>query len=211
MLLYYITDRTQFRGAEAERRSALLDRIAEAARCEVDYIQLREKDLPARDLESLAHAALERIRAVRSRTRLLINSRTDVALAVHSDGVHLRSDDISPKDVRKIWRESGNRTGPVIAVSSHTEHDVISAQNAGANFAVFGPVFEKKEMPCAQPAGLERLRAASTLGIPVLVLGGITLENAALCEDAGAAGVAGIRLFQKGVLMTTVKKLRAYL
>ncbi|HYA23211.1 MAG TPA: thiamine phosphate synthase, partial [Terriglobales bacterium] len=61
MLLYYITDRTQFPGDEHARRNALLNKIAEAAACGVDYIQLREKDLPTRELESLAHAAVRAV------------------------------------------------------------------------------------------------------------------------------------------------------
>jgi thiamine-phosphate pyrophosphorylase len=112
-LLYYITDRTAFPGDEPARRRRLLEKIAEAARASVDYIQLREKDLPTRDLESLAREALRPIREVGRlatgnrplTTALLINSRTDVALAVEADGVHLRSDDVSPQEVRAIWKQ----------------------------------------------------------------------------------------------------------
>src|SRR5208283_2413423 len=101
-LLYYITDRSQFRGDENARRRALLAKVGEAARAGVDYIQLREKDLGARELEMLARDALSAVRnstPLRTenrelRTRLLINSRTDVALAAGADGVHLRSGDI---------------------------------------------------------------------------------------------------------------------
>src|SRR5579864_6709884 len=106
--LYYITDRSQFPGNEAARRQLLLQRISEAARAGIDYIQLREKDLPAKELEELARQAIriledERLRANRDiRTALLINSRTDVALAVGAQGVHLRSDDISAADVRRM-------------------------------------------------------------------------------------------------------------
>jgi len=81
LLLYYITDRKQFPGGELERRGRLLANIAEAARCGVDYVQLREKDLSSRDLETLARGAMERIRVSGGKTRLLINSRTDVAIA----------------------------------------------------------------------------------------------------------------------------------
>ncbi len=101
-LLYYITDRAQFPGDEPSRRRALLEKIAEAARCGVDYIQLREKDLTTRELECLASEAIRVIHEVRPATRLLINSRTDVALAAGADGVHLRAGDISPRDVRGI-------------------------------------------------------------------------------------------------------------
>ena len=100
-LLYYITDRSQFPGDELARRRALLDKIAEATRAGVDYIQLREKDLSTEELETLACEAarvISQSSALRTenrkpRTRLLINSRTDIALAVGADGVHLRSND----------------------------------------------------------------------------------------------------------------------
>ena len=111
-LLYYITDRMAFPGDETERRRHLLKKIAEAARCGVDYVQLREKDLTARELESLAREAVSTLREatrvttenLELRTRLLINSRTDVVLATGADGVHLRSDDVSPSDVREAWK-----------------------------------------------------------------------------------------------------------
>src|SRR5450755_169862 len=109
-LLYYITDRSQFRGDESARRGALLAKIAEAARAGVDYIQLRERDLSARELETLARDALTVVRhssALRTenpepRTRLLVNSRTDVALATGADGVHLRSNDVVAHEVRQV-------------------------------------------------------------------------------------------------------------
>src|ERR1700685_700095 len=105
-LLYYITHRTAFADDEPTRRRRLLEKITEAARAGVDYIQLREKDLPTRDLESLAREAMNMLRRARElvtdrrelTTARLINSRTGVALAVQADGVHLRSDDISPQE-----------------------------------------------------------------------------------------------------------------
>src|SRR6202035_4557704 len=98
-LLYYITDRRAFPGDERSRRRRLLEKIREGAQAGVDYIQLREKDLSTRDLESLAREAMSIIRESSQlrtenrerKTALLINSRTDVALAVLADGVHLRS------------------------------------------------------------------------------------------------------------------------
>jgi len=110
LLLYYITDRKQFSGDEAEQREQLLAKIVEAAHAGVDYIQLREKDLPSRELEQLAGMALDVVRKYGSKSRLLINSRVDVALAVGADGVHLRSKDISPADVQRIWRTADATT-----------------------------------------------------------------------------------------------------
>src|SRR6267378_3115643 len=150
-LLCYITDRAQFPGDESARRGALLVKIAEAACCGVDYIQLREKDLTARELEVLAREAVAAIREnslttnhKTPTTRLLINSRTDLALAVDADGVHLPSDDISPSEVRRIWSKCGAgapaREPPVITISCHTKADILRAESDGADFAVFAPV-----------------------------------------------------------------------
>jgi thiamine-phosphate pyrophosphorylase len=216
MLLYYITDRSQFPGDETERRRRLLEKIAEAARCGVDYIQLREKDLSARELESLASQAVQVIRenaALRSGERraagnragasLLINSRSDVALAAGADGVHLRSDDISPSEARKIWRSHyanassrEPRPAPLISVSCHNVGEVATAAAENADLALFAPIFEKRAMPTISPAGLESLRNACGDKIAVVALGGVTLENASSCMRAGAAGIAAIRLFQ---------------
>jgi len=217
-LLCYITDRAQFAGDEKTRLELLLSKIDEAARCGVDYIQLREKDLPTRELEELAISALERIRAENSRTTLLINSRIDVALAVGAGGVHLRSDDISVENVREIYRkyEMCGADTPVrekpasfaIGVSCHTVEEVDQAAASGANFVVFGPVFEKANAPSAVPTGLESLHKACQQKIPVLALGGITLGNAGDCIQAGAAGIAAIRLFQENLISDVVGKLR---
>src|SRR3989442_521147 len=144
-LLYYITDRTQFPGNELSRRRRVLEKIAEAARCGVDYIQLREKDLPARELERLAVDALSVIREASSR----------------------------------------------------------SSEIRGA-----APVFEKQDLPELRPAGLESLRRACQYRIPVFALGGITLENAGKCLEAGATGIAGIRLFQENEIVQVVESLR---
>jgi thiamine-phosphate pyrophosphorylase len=214
--LYYITDRSQFPGNEAARRQLLLRRISEATRAGIDCIQLREKDLPARELEELAGQAIriledERLRTVNRdmRTALLINSRTDVALAVGAHGVHLRSDDISAADVRHMC--SARRDVPVsliISQSCHQPNDVQQAAKEGANLALFAPVFEKKDDPSAKPAGLEALRRACQYNIPVLALGGITLTNAAACLEAGAAGIAAIRLFQGNDIAELARRLR---
>ena len=217
-LLYYITDRTQFPGDETARRCAVLAKIAEAARANVDYIQLREKDLSTRELEQLAREAADIIQELRTQnrelgTRLLINSRTDIAIAVGADGVHLRSDDISPLEVRSIWTQCGAdipvRENPLIAVSCHGKAAIVRAASEGADFAVFAPVFEKKDRPDTQPTGLASLWEACQAKIPVLALGGVTLDNAASCLQAGAAGIAAIRLFQENRIEDIVRALRA--
>jgi thiamine-phosphate pyrophosphorylase len=213
LLLYYITDRSAFPGDESARRVRLLQKITEAARAQIDFIQLREKDLSTRELESLAREAVSILTQLRTesrelRTKLLINSRTDVALATRADGVHLRSDDISTRQIRNIWNEAACgesvKGAPVIGLSCHTSQEVKQAKDDGADFAVFGPVFEKKG---ASPAGLENLRNACAAGFPVLALGGITLDNAEACLEAGAAGIAAIRLFQENNISEIVHKL----
>ena len=210
MLLYYITDRSQFPGDEASRRRRLLENIAQAARSGVDYVQLREKDLSTRNLETLALEVVAIFHELRTenqklKTGFLINSRTDVALASGADGVHLRSDDITPAEVRRIWTQSGAGVRGTVGVSCHTPDEVADAVAQGADYVVFGPVFEKE---LAAPAGLGALREACKQKIPVFALGGVTTANAESCIQAGAAGVAGIRLFQKNDLRDVVAALR---
>jgi thiamine-phosphate pyrophosphorylase len=234
VLLYYITHRRQFAGDAGRQRELLLAKIAEAARCGVNYIQLREKDLPSHELEALAQEAVTVVRHFgKAETRLLINSRTDIALAAGADGVHLTSSDIAPSDARAIWAKavgdaSTARAGnletrnPVIAVSCHTPAEVRMAEAHGADFAVFAPVFEKIAAPARPGAGLEMLRqacrtvagapkvveGAGASRMPVLALGGVTSENARACREAGAAGIAGIRLFQENDVAQLVEALR---
>jgi thiamine-phosphate pyrophosphorylase len=219
-LLYYITDRGQLSGGENVRRPHLLHKIGAAACAGVDYIQLREKDLSTKDLQRLAREAVSRLQRLRNsrwqvKTRLLINSRVDVAIACGADGVHLRSDDISPSTVRSIWAEANARAGepecrkPLITVSCHTPAEVERAATEGADFAVFAPVFEKRDQPDQIPAGLAALSEACKAKIPVLALGGVTWENAGSCLDVGATGIAGIRLFQKNIIPEVVRILRA--
>jgi thiamine-phosphate pyrophosphorylase len=223
VVLYYITDRTAFPGDERARRVRLLDKIAEAASEHINYIQLREKDLSTRDLEALAREATQLIGEKRKlttdnwprATALLINSRADVALATAANGVHLRSNDISPQEVRTAWNRSCgagisareiSQRNPLIAVSCHSPQEVTQAATSHATFAVFAPIFEKKD---AQPTGLEVLTQACRAPIPVLALGGITLQNAQSCLQAGAAGIAAIRLFQENDIATIVRQLRS--
>jgi thiamine-phosphate pyrophosphorylase len=217
-LLYYITGRNEFSGYENVRRRAVLAKIAEAARAGVEYIQLREKDLSTREIEKLAREAVAAIRENSAATRLIVNSRTDIALAVGANGVHLRSDDVAPREARRIVEVSERR--PIstdhflVAASCHSAEDVLRAESEGADFAVFAPVFEKKDAPShlktnRPPAGIAALREACRAKVPVLALGGVTVANAASCLDAGAAGMAGIRLFQENKIEDVVRALRA--
>jgi len=121
----------------------------------------------------------------------------------------LRSADISPSEVQKIWALAGVPARALISVSCHSVADVARAAVEEADFAVFAPVFEKKDSPQANPAGLDGLRDACRQKIPVLALGGVTIENARACLAAGAAGIAAIRLFQENDVAEVVRRLRA--
>ena len=232
MLLYYITDRRQLPDAGQQQIESLLARIEEAAHCGIDFIQLRERDLSARQLELLATEALAAIRRVSTKQnasgggrasgqcKLLINSRIDVALAVGAAGVHLRSTDINAGEARAIAArafDDGSSKGFrdfTISASCHTGAEVRLAEAHGANLVLFGPVFEKAGGSVA-PHRIAGLRAvcqaehAARPSVPILALGGVNVTNAQACLEAGACGIAGIRLFQAGDLAETVHSLRA--
>ncbi len=215
--LYYITDRHQLASTDPQSDERLETRILHAARAGIDYIQLREKDLSSRALEELAYEAMaaieEACRDASSRTRLLINGRVDIAIACGAAGVHLPSENaLSPDDARAAFEKAGVRN-PVVAVSCHTAADVARAASRGADFAVFGPVFGKGPDAAherVEPAGIDGLRRAceQAMDMPVFALGAVTVANAPECLRAGASGIAGIRLFQRGDVATTIEELR---
>jgi thiamine-phosphate pyrophosphorylase len=164
----------------------------------VDYVQLREKQMEAAELVKLAVAMLEVLRELGA-TKLLVNGRADVAVAAGADGVHLTSKEgeLTVLQVREVFQLAGGGR-PLVGVSCHTLEAVRRAVADGADLILFGPVFEKRvagEM-VGEGVGLGKLQEASAAaGIPVLALGGVTWPRAELCIEAGAAGVAGIRLF----------------
>jgi thiamine-phosphate pyrophosphorylase len=183
MRRYYITDRRALSGVPA-----LLEAIRHNAQAGVEMMQVREKDLPARELCDLVRQAIE----AAGTARVLVNARVDVALACGASGVHLPSGSIAVPRWRAI-----TPPGFLIGVSCHSIEDLLGA--GGADFAVFGPVFATaSKHRYGIPQGLEALRAACAASpVPVYALGGVTTENAEHCIQAGAAGIAGITLFQK--------------
>lgn len=197
-LLYYITDRRALAGGDP------LPVIEQAVAAGVNLIQLRELDLTTKELLTLAEAAVARCRG--TTTRLLVNDRLDVALAAGADGLHLPSHGLPAGDVRRRFPDL------LLGASCHNLEEVRRAEAGGADFVVFGPVFETaSKRAYGPPVGVERLaEAARSAKIPVLALGGITMENAGTCLEAGAAGVAAISLFQMSSdLKTTMQRLRA--
>jgi len=185
MKLCYITDRL------ALEPSPLLSRISEAIGAGIDLVQIREKDLATRPLLALVQAAVEAASA--SRTQVIVNDRLDVALAGGAAGVHLGTQSIPTGAARQ-----GIPPGFLVGVSCHSLVDAITAEAAGADYIVLGPIFETpSKLRYGPPLGLDKLReAAAKVKIPVLALGGVTVARAADCLEAKAGGIAGISIFQ---------------
>jgi thiamine-phosphate pyrophosphorylase len=170
--------------------SRLLNLVAAAVAAPVNLIQIREKNLTTRVLYDLTLKAVKLTRA--SNTRVLINDRADVARSAGAAGVHLTAASIEASVIRRTFGDDF-----MIGVSTHSMEEARAARDAGADFAVFGPVFETaSKRVYGEPLGLEQLAQVATAlaGFPVLALGGVALDNAGACFRAGAAGVAAIRL-----------------
>jgi thiamine-phosphate pyrophosphorylase len=203
-LVYVITDRRLLsHQARTPELTFLIEFAERAVAAGVDIVQIRERDLSARDLLSVAETTARL--AYNSGTGVLINDRADIAVCAAA-GVHLTTRSLSAEVVRRAF-------GPelIIGVSTHSFEEAKAAECGGADFIVFGPVFETaSKRHYGEPVGLESLRRVATgLSIPVLALGGIKPANFSQALDAGARGVAGISMFAQASdlngLVATIK------
>jgi thiamine-phosphate pyrophosphorylase len=216
MLLCYLTDRRLL--SKPASLDALLQHIEWAAAAGVDWIQVREKDLSARELVDFtrrAIATINRAAVEKKGCRIIVNDRIDVALAAGASGVHLSTSSIPPSEAVTWLREGNAPKDFTVGVSCHSLDEAVSAEKARANYIFFGPVYETpSKLNFGAPQGIEKLaEVCRSIGIPVVAIGGITEENAVSCVRAGASGIAAIRMFQQAqdssALAETVSRLRA--
>ena len=183
----------------------LLTLIKAAVDLEIPLIQIREKALTARVLSELTRRAVEIARD--SSTRVLVNDRFDVALAAGADGVQLTAQSLPPAVVRRATSDQF-----VIGVSTHSRVEAEAAKAGGADFILFGPVFEtESKRRFGPPQGVNKLAevVAAVGSLPVIAIGGISLENVGRCLENGAAGVAAIGLLNDlNHLAATVRSIR---
>lgn len=208
MQLYAITDRHQLPGSDPDRRHHLVELTRTWAKQNIDYIQIREKDLPPNQLRTLAAQIVAAVRSQNRSTRVLLNGPAEIALEAKADGVHLLAN--APANTARHARELFARHGreAILSYACHSREEILKAkeesqQNPHATTAntliLYAPVFEKP-IPGHTPLsghGLDALSQAveAALPVPVFALGGVTFENAPACIAVGATGIAGIRLF----------------
>lgn len=197
--LCYITDR------HALQSKPLVPLILEAIRAGVGLVQVREKDLATEELVALVRAAVDAARGTAS--RVVVNDRLDVALALGAAGVHLGTRSLPANVAREQAPE-----GFLVGVSCHSLEEALAAESARADYIVLGPIFETpSKLAFGPPLGLGTLKdVAGRVRIPLLALGGIRVERVKACLEAGATGVAGISVFQNcASLESQVQELRA--
>jgi thiamine-phosphate pyrophosphorylase len=213
-LLCYVTDRNSLptlRAGHPDLR--VLDKIRGAIDAGVDWVQIREKDLPAGKLLTLVERAIQatqdRVRNniglatgshfQRVQTKVIVNDRLDVALAASAGGVHLGKESVALGEVVR-WCRGGNAPREfLIGASCHTLTEAREAEKAGVSYLIFGPIFDTpSKRAFGRPLGIAELSAVCAAArIPVLAIGGVDMRNARECFLAGAAGIAAIRMFQE--------------
>jgi len=213
-ILCYVTGRKSL-GLESNSFAQLLAMIRRAIDAGVDWIQVREKDLSGRELLHLVQEAVAA--ACGTRTKILVNDRLDVAIAARAAGVHLGTESLPVRAVA-AWRDSHTTESTsnfLIGASCHSLEQAQSAEQDGADYIIFGPVFETpSKASFGPPQGIERLhKVCGHIKIPVLAIGGVNPANASECILAGAAGIAAIRMFQEARssddLRSVIKQLKS--
>ena len=204
-IVCYVTD-SQSLGL-AEPRSHILAKIEAAVGAGVDWVQIREKEMLARELVAIARAAVGMTsrepstpgEADRPRSLVLVNDRLDVALAADAAGLHLGRQSLPVHDVIGWRRRGKTATDFMVGLSCHTIDEVRQAEDAGADYLFFGPIFDTPaKRRFGPPLGIAKLAAAChATRLRVIAIGGLTLENSTECLDAGGAGIAAIRMFQQ--------------
>ena len=208
----------------------LLRKIEAASAAGVDWIQIREKDLSAKDCATLTREALQRVARCPSTTaaavvaaaksplrateagaaaakfssnrimpaRIFVNDRLDVAISENAGGVHLSEKSLPIAEAKRLAHSQAGSLDFLIGVSCHSLEDAKSAAVGGADYLFFGPVFATPSKTAfGAPQGIELLaEVCRVVSVPVLAIGGVTLENFSACVAAGASGIAAIRLFQ---------------
>ena len=203
-ILCYVTDRRSLPLAtSADAQALLLESVERAARAGVDWIQLREKDCSGKEWRGLVCETVRRVAASNSKTRVFVNDRLDVALACGAGGVHLSENGIPVAEACRLrdefFAERRAEADFLIGASCHSLGSALGAARAGADYIYFSPIFHTpSKANYGPPQGLDRLaRIAGAVEIPVIAIGGVSMENAASCFAAGAVGAAAIRLFQE--------------
>jgi thiamine-phosphate pyrophosphorylase len=178
--LYLITDRKQ-------AKMPLPEAVRLALQGGVPAVQLREKDLPVRELLALAQELRELTRKFGA--KLFVNDRVDVAVAVGADGVHLGHQSMPVDAARRIVG-----SGMLVGASTHSVKEAKEAELKGADFITYGPIFETpSKAQYGEPVGIEALiNANNSISIPIIALGGIKSGNIDQVIAAGAYGVAMI-------------------
>jgi thiamine-phosphate pyrophosphorylase len=196
--------------AEPVACPSLVRKVGVIAAAGVDWVQIREKDLSGKELAGLTREAV-RLTAqpgdsTRRATRIFVNDRVDVALTEGAGGVHLGENSLPVADAKRLVEARSSRKDFLVGVSCHSLEAAKLAANDGADYLFFGPISATPAKAAfGVPQGLERLaEVCNSVSAPVLAIGGITLENAAACVAAGAAGIAAIRLFQESIDLTAV-------
>lgn len=202
-ILCYVTDRRILPAENPSNASeTLLCKVEAVAAAGIDWIQIRETDVSAKDCAALTNKAVQHAATAAgggtSRARILVNDRLDVAFSEGAGGVHLGENSLPVVEARRLTDSRGPGSDFLIGVSCHSAEAAMAAERDGADYIFFGPVFATpSKASYGAPQGLDRLaEVCRSVSVPVLAIGGVTLENAASCLAAGARGIAAIRLFQ---------------